>query len=429
MKLIAFLVPGLSLCMGLASCGENESSAGKKSPKIEPPAVNKVEPVLPADPKVTGILNGLGENSSALLSPIKTAGEFNDVARSYNMQKSGPVSRDYCNKMVWAPDRKRALYCGANHGAPHRLNDAWEYDLPSNTWVLLFAPDANRDVSQAAIKEYEVKLADGKVAKYKVLCTRRGGPFDPCHTWWGLTYDPGMKAMLWMNTVSFLRRDALRKLGVSAKDLAPGPPLWAFYPYEKKWRRVITGKPFPGAMQGGSMEHVPELGGSVWYGNQWNWSGMWVYQYRTNSWKDLKPNGISRPYGNKAFPSSEPVTCYDSENKAIVAQRSRTTYHYDVAANKWGVALSKPKESSEVPDGLDHKSILAYDSAGKVCVLLTGKQLWTYKTAEKKWTKVTPKGPGPVGGRFMGYYDPERNVFVVNAGSKTWVYRHKKAAE
>jgi hypothetical protein len=27
----------------------------------------------------------------------------------------------------------------------------------------------------------------------------------------------------------------------------------------------------------------------------------------------------------------------------------------------------------------------------------------------------------------MGYYDPERNVFVVNAGSKTWVYRHKKA--
>jgi hypothetical protein len=47
--------------------------------------------------------------------------------------------------MVWAPERKRALYCGANHGVPHRLNDVWEFDLPSLSWVMLYAPDLPRD--------------------------------------------------------------------------------------------------------------------------------------------------------------------------------------------------------------------------------------------------------------------------------------------
>ena len=421
MKVNVFLVPGLFLCIGLASGGESDNSTGQKA--------LKVEPVLSVDPKVTGILKGLGDGCSALLPPIKTAGDFNDVARSYNMQKSGPKRRDYCNKMVWAPYRKRALYCGGNHGAPHRLNDAWEYDLPSNTWVLLFAPDPNKDVNRAVVKEYRADLADGKVAKYKVLATKRGGPFDPCHTWWGLTYDPGMKAMLWMDTVCFLQGAACRKLGVSPQELAPGPNLWAFYPYEKMWRRVITGKPFPGATQGGAMEYVPDLKGSVWYGNGWRWSGMWKYDYKTNSWSDLKPNGISRPYGNKGFPGAELVTAYDSASKVLVAQRGKTTYHYELAANSWKVALSKPKESTEVPSAHDASSIFAYDSVGKVCVLLTGKQFWTYNLVDNKWTKVSPKGPDPLGRSTMGYYDPERNVFVVNAGSHTWVYRHRRAAE
>jgi hypothetical protein len=49
-----------------------------------------------------------------------------------------------------------------------------------------------------------------------------------------------------------------------------------------------------------------------------------------------------------------------------------------VAANKWKVALSKPRNSTEVPGAHDASSIFAYDSVGNVCVLLTGRQLWTY---------------------------------------------------
>ena len=238
----------------------------------------KVEPVLAPDPQVTRILASLGDNSAAMLPPIRTAGDFNAVARKYQMQKTGPVGRDFSNKMVWAPDRKRALFCGGNHGSPHRLNDAWEYDLPSNTWVLLFAPDPNKDVNCAAVKEYKVTGRDGCEKTYKVLATERGGPFDPAHTWWGLTYDPGMKAMLWMDPVSLLRPKAMSQLGLKKvgrepdwmahyEGGAPGPALWAFYPYEKRWRRVITEKPYPGMMQGGSLEYIPEMKGSLWYGN------------------------------------------------------------------------------------------------------------------------------------------------------------------
>ena len=72
-------------------------------------------------------------------------GDFNDTARRYNLHKTGPLARDFTLKMVWAPERKRVLFCGANHGVPHRLNDVWEFDLAALTWVMLYAPDLPRE--------------------------------------------------------------------------------------------------------------------------------------------------------------------------------------------------------------------------------------------------------------------------------------------
>jgi hypothetical protein len=58
------------------------------------------------------------------------------------------------------------------------------------------------------------------------------------------------------------------------------------------------------------------------------------------------------------------------------------------------------------------------------------KRLWGYDPCEKKWSKITPKGPMPgFRGKTIGYYDPARNVFVLCAGTKVWVYRHKKSGE
>jgi len=35
-------------------------------------------------------------------------------------------------------------------------------------------------------------------------------------------------------------------------------------------------------------------------------------------------------------------------------------------------------------------------------------------------------GPDGLKGRIIAYFDEARNVFVVNVGASTWVYRHKK---
>lgn len=48
---------------------------------------------------------------------------------------------------------------------------------------------------------------------------------------------------------------------------------------------------------------------------------------------------------------------------------------------------------------------------------------------EKKWTRNKVNGPEYPKGRHLGYFDEERNVFVVNLGTKTWVYRHKKVGK
>ena len=415
--MIRRLVPAFAVLVGLVGV-----AAGAAEPKIEPE--------LAADPQVVGMIDGLGDNSSCLLPPIKTVGEFNEVARSYNMQKTGPCGRDYCDRMAWAPDRKRALYCGGNHGAPHVLNDAWEYDLPSNTWVLLYAPDPDRGKGVGVVVEQEFKGRDGAVKKARVLATKRGGPLMAAHTWWGLTYDPDLKAMLWMNATYGTERTAGKAQGLDLSNLAPGPTLWAFHPYERKWRHVLTEAPHPKDVEGATLEYIPELKGTVYYAAEWNWSGMWLYDPQANGWKDLKPNNGAVPYGRKDCPGNEAVMAWDSKSKVLVAQIGKSTFEYDLATNAWKQTLALPKESAEAPNGSDCRSCFAYDSAAGVCLLLDRSAelatLWSYRVGEGKWTKLAPQGPPPLAGK-QGYYDPERNVLVVSRGAQTWLYRHRRA--
>jgi hypothetical protein len=76
-------------------------------------------------------------------------------------------------------------------------------------------------------------------------------------------------------------------------------------------------------------------------------------------------------------------------------------------------------------------SVFGYDPLGKECLLFDRNSLavWSYRTAEKKWNRISPKGPPPPKGRDIGYFDPARNVFVINSSSSVWVYRHKRAAK
>jgi len=350
----------------------------------------KVTPVLAPDPAVRKILDSLGDCSSANLPPTKTMGAWNETTRLYRMQKTGPVGRDFCMKAVWAPERKRALYCGGNHGVPHRLNDCWEYDLPSNTWVMLFAPDPNRPQTDweawANPKSIEDKVPD--------------------------------------------------VLGLSAEERAAlykGRPFWLFRPEERTWQPLKTEPPYPPKVGGAqAMEHVPGLNGAIFYTSNWFSQGMWLYDPKTNAWKNLKPNNGEDMYHGTNSPRSEAVMAWDAENKVLVAVSGTVTYYYDPARNTWTKAVDKPKESQDVPSGHDARTPIGYDPVGKAIVLYDPKtpgHIWTHSVADKKWTKNALKGPPGPTSRLIGYWDLARNVMVVDSRGKVWVCRYRRATK
>jgi len=384
-----------------------------------------ITPELAADPKVMEIVNGLGEGCSAALPAVKTTGDINDVARKYGLDKSGPGARDYCIKMAWMPERRRAIFYGANHGVPHRLNDVWDYDLPSNTWVCLYGPDTSKG-SSGDYSDVDRQSADTKAG---IIRTRRGGPAIIPHSWWNMAYDPELKAMLTPCTWSMSDPELFKLLQAGSHR----PPFWAFFPEKKRWEPIIGAKgDLPAYENARQLEYVPELGGTVWTKSD----GMWLYDSKGNAWKRLGKGG---DYG-AGLPAREAVMAWLPDRKMLVAHSiagggkpsagyagSRTS-HYSVAKNEWKTVF-EGKEPNNPPAGADHATNFAYDSAGKVCLLWDAawtKALWAYDPAAVKWTKLEPKGPPPPGGRagLLAYYDRTQNVFVIPG---LWVYRHKLA--
>jgi len=127
-------------------------------------------PVARADEAILKRLASMPPNHGLRLGEARLVGDFNEVARRFDLHKTGPRSRDFCRKMAWAPERQRALFAGANHGSPHRLNDVWEFDLAAMAWTLLYAPDNPRTYGGLGPDASDVVFRDGVVQK------RRGGP-------------------------------------------------------------------------------------------------------------------------------------------------------------------------------------------------------------------------------------------------------------
>ncbi|MEX0704548.1 MAG: kelch repeat-containing protein, partial [Planctomycetales bacterium] len=335
------------------------------------------EPELRPDPEVAAILDRLGANECAALPLFKTAGDLNDEARRHGLDKNGPGMRDYCLKMAWMADRKRAIYYGANHGTPHRLNDVWEYDLPSNTWNCLYGPDPSkgRGADYADVDWDDVE--DG------VIRTRRGGPAIVPHSWWNMTYDPEMKAMLTVCSWSMSHPKLFQYL----KNGKHQPPLWAFYPEKRRWEPILESSfdgPKPAYENARAMEYVPELEGTVWTKS----AGMWLYSSRENSWKRISP---ASEYG-AGFPAREQVMVHAPDRKLLIAHDRRgegapsrgyegaQTSHYDIEKNAWTVAFES-RTKDVPPPGFDARTNFVYDPVGRVCLLWdpfwTG-SLWKY---------------------------------------------------
>jgi hypothetical protein len=382
---------------------------------------DRVLPALPANELVLAKVKQLAPNQAVLLGQAQVVGEFNDVARQFELDKTGPRGRDFTIKMVWAPDRRRALFCGANHAVPHRLNDVWEFDLASLAWVLLYAPDNPRDYLGLGKDFSDVVFKDG------VLITKRGGPAVIAHTWWGLTYDPQKQQLLFMNTWVTDQKKAVQQLGGDPALLDPSPPLWAFSPSTRQWTPLKTTEHYPRPIFGGMLEYIPELKGSIWHANNWQMQATWLFDAEHTRWQNLKANATSDDFEKQAA-EPEQVGYYDPQRKLIVAQRHKATHHYDVRANRWKKVISAEEDSDEVPYGHDAYAPMYYDPVSGQGLLLELKSstLWAYDPDKTRWTRLVPTGDKmPAGNKRLSYFDPAHRVFVVLDGTTVWAYRYQ----
>ena len=383
-------------------------------------AQDELSPKLAPNESVLLKLKELKPNHGVLLGKVSVHGDFNDVARNFNLHKSGPMGRDFSIKMVWAPDRQRALFCGANHGVPHRLNDVWEFDLTSFAWIMLYAPDNNRDYTGLGKDFSDVLFKNG------VLVTKRGGPAVIGHTWWGLAYDPKAKCILFMNTWVTNLKKTVEQLGKDSSEIYPGPPLWSFNPATKEWKMHLVPKPFPIAPFGGMLEYIPELNGTIWHTNNWQMQATWLFEYKSNSWRNLEAN----KGGDFAKAAAEPeqVGYYDPKRKIIVAHRHKATSHFDPQKNVWQKFVDADKDATDVPYGHDAYAPMVYDSKSGhgLLVELRTRILWSYDPDAKKWSKLIPEGDAiPEGNKPVIYFDPIHNVLVYIQGTNVWAYRYK----
>jgi hypothetical protein len=397
-------------------------AAGKSLLAADARTDSGVEPRFAPKPEIREKLAALRPNQAVRLGTADVVGEFNDTAKKYDLHKTGPRGRDFTIKMCWAPERKRALYCGANHGVPHRLNDVWEFDLPSLTWAMLYAPDLPRGYTDLGKDTSDCVFQDG------VLQTKRGGPAVVAHTWWGLTYDPQNKALLFMSTWVGDKKKMVADLGGNPEELYTGPPLWAFFPAEKKWKPFKSAKPYPPhAIFGGLLEYIPELGASIWHANNWQMHGTWRHDFETDTWKDLQANGGGEAFAQQS-PAPEQIGYYDSGRKLLIVQRLHDTFHFDPRKLEWRKVITGDKDDGRTPYGDDARSVFHHDplSGHGLLVQFQTNTVWAYDPDKIAWTKLAPEGePMPTGNKRPAYFDAPSNALIVIDGTNVWAYRYR----
>jgi hypothetical protein len=393
----------------------------------EPAAAPKNKPELAPDKELLAKIEALADNTWLKLPPSKRTGDMGVLSKDPDYKRAGPFVRDFCNRMVWAPERRRALYCGGGHNV-HPWNDVWEFDLAANTWVCLYGADpAPPRLGPGKEAEAEAWYKANAVVKDGVIRTPRGGPLRPCHTWWSLCYDSDRKRLLFVESHKGLfatDKAALAK----AHNLDPKGPMlqtygsgageaWllSFDPDTGAWREVLTKVPKAG--ESSMLEYLPDQK-TLW------WLSGTTYLYEPAAPKEWKPVA-------KDGPKLGGESAYDPETKKVVVTLGLQTWVFSCEKNTWTLVHENAPDGGYVP-----ASTFCYDSTAKKFVLYThlklkdkdaGARLWLYDVKENKWTAPAPPGAGPTVTNVAGYYDPARNVTVIYSNGETWVYRAKKA--
>ena len=204
----------------------------------------------------------------------------------------------------------------------------------------------------------------------------------------------------------------------------------------RKWIHYRTdGKHAALRGMGATMCYLPDRKQTIWYVAAQNVSPaayeMWLFDGAKDEWTELRPNG-GKSIGDlagrqKIAPMSELQTAYSPQHKKMVAVLGPNVFAYDVAKNEWAKIAT-----DERIDAHDARSVFAYDDAADVFLLVNPKgdtKLAAFSLASEQWQILTPQGddfPKSQFGSYMGYYDPQHNVLVVQGryADRMWVYRH-----
>jgi hypothetical protein len=399
-------------------------------------------------PAVVAKLKALGEGSALMLGKYRVMPK--NAAKIHHTFKNGPGRRDFGNKMPYAPDRETAMYCGANHGAPHRLSDVWEFHLGSNTWHLICPPGldgtqlrrwsnkarkANKEIKKGKDVEKNKAWLAGPYTDYckkwwsgvefkdgYVQDKVNGGPVRPWHTWDGVTYDEKTKRLYWAvldsdNVEKDPRKNkgdhrnkarALAKYtGQDPEKLAAavktGSSMYMYDPLKKRWTKQMGTGPLPiMRAMGGTLHYLSDIDKTIWYAcvgctPRGYDEGMWSYDANTNSWKELIPGGrlsylVKK---KKTAPGGELQVAYSVKHQTLLAVRKEMTFAYDVKANSWARVADNPG------CGWDSMSVFDYDSNADVFILVSKQggqwsaKPWTlaaYDPKTDKWETVAFKG-------------------------------------
>ena len=338
-------------------------------------------PELPPDDAVVTALDALPAGESVRLPAFTVIGEGLDAHESFATR--GPGIRDFCNKWVWAEDRQRALYAGGNHGVPHKFNDLWEYDLESNTWVMLHAPDP--DVS-------------------------------PSHTWWGLTYDQARAQVLWM---------APATPGAWDQGGYEGPPLRSYDTQSQSgWELVMTPPPHIRVSLGAALEYIPNRDVMLFHSNQWNGSGLQQYDPVAGTWTELIPQA-DLYFDNPDAPPAEAIVTYNSVQDVLVGFLGRSVYVYDFDDNLWTRVLQNVADD-EI-NITDSRAGSDYDPFSDLHFVLVDGGLFAYDVASNSFDAIDVEAPPDFG---MVYFDREHGVLVAYDETEShFVYRHEAAPD
>jgi hypothetical protein len=352
-------------------------------------AIGQVLPALQANQAVLNIINSLGDNEGAFLPDFTVTDLFGGegLAAFSSFATSGPGIRHYCNKWPYSKSRSRALYCGGNHGVPHLLNDVWEYDLASNTWVMIHKPD------------------DG---------------VHPCHTWWGLTYNQKADKLYWMAAAS-------NTMTWTWPLVASGVPLAVYDPYAQNgWGTIPNTSPNPndggnGVSQAGILEYIPGRDIVVWYGTDAYPDGMWSYNPNTHQWTELISKYEVGGYCDSC-PGMSAVANYDRHSDVLVVFDGSEIYAYSFTSNSW------QKKGNSTFSGLASSSALAYDPIHNIHLHFKDGQISTYHYPTNTVQDVTPAGQTLTSDMAMCYFDEKYNVFVfydnIFGNNPHYVYRY-----